>query len=30
VNVTDVHLPEEYDTGADSTPAPSTGSATLA
>ena len=30
VNVTDVHLPAEYETGADSTPAPSTGSATLA
>jgi hypothetical protein len=25
-----VHLPAEYETGADSTPAPSTGSATLA
>ena len=30
VNVTDVHLPEEYETGADDTAAPATGSATLA
>jgi uncharacterized alkaline shock family protein YloU len=30
VNVTDVHLPEEYDTGASETAAPAQGSATLA
>ena len=30
VNVTDVHLPEEYDTGASDTAAPAQGSATLA
>jgi uncharacterized alkaline shock family protein YloU len=30
VNVTDVHLPAEYETDADDTAAPATGSATLA